>query len=176
MTFAVLFVVQKVQAQDIPQSEPTKEHEFLKKFVGKWEVETKGQAGEGQPEVAMNGTMEASMFGKFWMVNNCSYDMSGTPVMKGIQTIGYDADKKKYVGTWIDTMLNKMWMYEGTVDESGNKIMLEAEGPDMTDPKKTAMFRDSYEFKSDDEIIATSEVRVNGKWVTMMTGTAKRKK
>lgn len=45
----------------------------------------------------------------------------GTP-MCGIQTIGYDATKKKYVGTWVDSMMNYLWLYEGNVDETGNKL------------------------------------------------------
>lgn len=173
----ILFLVQKIQAQEIPNSEPTKEHEFLKKFVGQWEVKSKGSAGEGQDAVVMTGTMDSKMFGRFWLVNNCSYDMNGTPMMKAVQTLGYDPEKKKYIGTWIDTMMNKMWIYEGTVNDAGTKIVLEADGPHMTEPGKTMKFRDAFEFKSDDEIIATSMFQGDdGEWTMMMTGTATRKK
>jgi hypothetical protein len=42
---------------------------------------------------------------------------------------------------------------------------------------KLAKFRDVYEFKSQDEIATTSQMQgEDGKWITFMTGTAKRKK
>ena len=81
------------------------------------------------------------------------------------------------MGTWIDTMMNHMWHYEGSVDESGTKLVLVAEGPDMMVEGKTTKYRDSYEFKSADLAIATSEMmNADGKWVTFMTGEVKRKK
>ena len=62
-----------------------------------------------------------------------------------------------------------------SVNEAGNKLMLEAEGPSMTG-EGTTKYRDSYEFKDENTIIATSEIMgPDGKWVTMMEGTAKRR-
>jgi hypothetical protein len=46
----------------------------------------------------------------------------------------------------------------------------------MTQPGKTANYRDSYEFKSADEIVVTSETIIDGEWVTFMHGTMTRKK
>jgi hypothetical protein len=98
----------------------------------------------------------------------------GTP-MTAIQTIGYDAQKKRYVGTWIDSMLGYLWKYTGTVDKTGNKLTLEAEGPNFMTGKGTALYRDVYEFKSADHILATSFAKdENGKWVQFVTGHSKR--
>lgn len=97
--------------------------------------------------------------------------------MRGIQTIGYDATKKKYVGTWVDSMMNYLWLYEGNVDETGNKLTLEAEGPNFMADGKLTRFRDAYEFKSPDHIIVSSSMlSEDGKWITFMTGESSRKK
>src|SRR5690606_19848670 len=97
--------------------------------------------------------------------------------IEAVQTIGYDPKKKKYIGTYTDSMMSHMWIYEGTVDETGKILTLEAEGPNMMEPGKTAMFRDIYEFKSKDEIVATAQYQdPEGNWVTMMKGTSKRVK
>jgi hypothetical protein len=155
---------------------PQKEHEWLAQFVGEWDSDSEGTAGPGQPPMKCKGTMTSKKLGDFWIVNNLTGDMMGTE-MKGLQTIGYDAEKKKYVGTWVDNMMGHMWKYEGTVDASGKKLVLEAEGPNMLVPGKMAKYRDSYEFKSKDHIVATSEMLGDdGKWVQFMKGDVKRKK
>ena len=47
----------------------------------------------------------------------------------------------------------------------------------MMDAGKMTKYRDAYEFKSDDVMIATSSMQgEDGKWITFMTGEAKRKK
>ena len=97
--------------------------------------------------------------------------------MTAVQTIGYDEAKKKYVGTWVDSMMNHLWRYEGSVDDSGKILTLEADGPNFMAAGKTTKFRDAYEFKSTDHIVATSSMRTDdGKWVTFMTGQVRRVK
>jgi hypothetical protein len=155
---------------------PEKEHQWLHQFVGSWVTESKGTMGPDQPPIETTGTLTSKMLGEFWVVNQMVGDFMGTQ-MNGIQTIGYDATKKKYIGTWVDSMAGHMWVYEGTVDETGKILTLEADGPNFMDAGKTTKFQDIYEFKSADEMVMTSKMLgTDGKWVTFMTGTAKRKK
>jgi hypothetical protein len=175
--FATLCATSALVAQELPEfPKPQKEHELLQKFVGEWESHSKASPGPGQPEMECSGTMKSRMLGGFWVISENEGDMAGMK-FSAIQTIGYDAEKKKYVGTWVDSMMNHMWKYEGTVDASGKKLTLEAEGPDMSNPGKTAKYRDAYDFKSKDEIAISSEMQgADGKWITFMTGIAKRTK
>lgn len=160
-------------AQEQPEFPgPEKEHQLLKRFVGEWETTSKGSMGTDSPPMECSGTIESRMIGEFWVVN----EMQGTPQgmpMRGMQTIGYDPAKKKYVGTWVDSMMNHLWLYEGTIDESGNKLTLEAEGPDFMADGKLTKFRDAYEFRTPDHIIVTSSMLgKDGQWITFMTGDA----
>lgn len=160
-------------AQEALQSTPLEEHKWLQKFDGTWTSESKGTMGPDQPEIQCSGTMTCRVLGNFWIMNEWTNEMQGASLI-GIQTIGYDPNKKKYVGTWVDNMMNHMWQYEGVVVDR-KKLILEAKGPNFTAPGKEAMFRDSYEFLSDNEIRVTSEMQgEDGKWITFMTGTAKR--
>lgn len=155
---------------------PEKEHQWLEQFVGEWETESEGSMGPDQPVMQCKGTMNCRMLGGFWVVNEMNADMMGTP-MTGIQTIGYNGEKSKYVGTWVDSMMNHMWQYEGTVDKSGKILTLEAEGPNFMAEGKTTKFRDAYEIKSSDHIIAISSMLgEDGKWVVFMTGNMRRAK
>jgi hypothetical protein len=176
---AVAFVVSMhstLLAQQPELPGPEKEHQWLKQFVGKWEMKSEASIGPDQPPLKGEGTMTTRMLGDLWVVNEITVEMMGTKVT-GIQTIGYDPAKKKYVGTWVDSMVNYMWKYEGTVDKSGQTLTLEAEGPNYSAKGKLTKFRDAYEFKSADHIIATSLMLTeDGKWVTFMTGSMRRKK
>ncbi|QDU56647.1 DUF1579 domain-containing protein [Aeoliella mucimassa] len=163
-------------AQEPPEFPgPEKEHQWLQQFAGEWTTTSKGSIGPDQPPMECSGTIKSRMIGEFWVVNEMKSTIQGDS-MQGLQTIGYDASKKKYVGTWVDSMMNHMWIYEGTVDESGSKLTLEAEGPNFMAPGKLTKFRDAYEFKTPDHIIVTSSMLgEDGKWITFMTGDSVRK-
>lgn len=163
-----------VHAQEFPGPEP--EHEFLKKFAGTWKSNAECFMGEGKPPMKTESTIKARMIGPFWVVSEID-GVAGGATVKAMQTIGFDADKKKYVGTWVDSMLGYLWHYEGTLDESGKKLVLETTGPNFMTGKGTSKFRDVYEFKDDDSVLATSFVQdENGKWVQFVTAQTKRVK
>ena len=164
-------------AQEFPNfPKPTKQHEFLKQFAGEWETNSESVMAEGQPAMKCQGKIQAKMLGGFWVVLELESDMMGMKI-NALQTIGYDDTSKKYVGTWVDSMMNHLWKYEGTVDATGKILTLESEGPNFLEAGKTAKYRDVYEFKSKDLIITTSLAQdKDGEWITFMTGTAKRKK
>ena len=172
-----LMMVARLSAQELPQfPQPTKEHQLLQKFVGEWESTAEGKMGPDQPVMTCKGTATSRMLGGFWLVTENDNEMMGMKIV-AVQTIGYDPAKKKYIGTWVDSMINHMWEYEGTVDAAGKKLTLEAEGPNFVAAGKTAKFRDAYEFKSPDHIEVTSSMQgEDGKWVEFMTGQLRRKK
>ncbi|MFN0135297.1 MAG: DUF1579 domain-containing protein [Phycisphaerae bacterium] len=158
--------------QDMPKpAGPAKEHAFLKQFVGEWTSEWEMMAGPDQPPMKAKGSASGRMIGDFWSVTDVKADWTMGP-MSAVLTIGYNPEKKKYVGTWVDSMMNHMWVYEGEVDAAGKVLALNADGPDMTNPSKTAKFRDSFEFKDADNFVLTSEAQdKDGKW--MKIGAAK---
>ena len=173
----VVTIAATVRAQELPQIPgPEKEHQFLQQFAGQWSTISKAEMGSGQPAVECTGSIRARMIGGLWVVNEIRTEMAGTSVI-GLQTIGYDPAKKKYVGTWVDSMVNHLWHYEGTVDETGRILTLEAEGPNLMAAGKLTKFQDIYEFKSADEIAASSRMLdPDGNWITFMSGTATRQR
>ncbi|MEW4487428.1 DUF1579 domain-containing protein [Thalassoglobus sp. JC818] len=174
LIFSMLMCVVAVGQETPDFPTPGPEHEWLEKFVGNWALTSKAKMGPDQPDLECSGKMECQMLGGFWLINKMNNEMLGS-TMKGVQTIGYDPAKKKYVGTWVDSVTSTFWVYEGTVNEAGNKITLEADGPNMMIPGETSTFRDSYEFLSPDHVVVTSSMKGdNGEWITFMSGDAKR--
>lgn len=153
-----------------PAAEPTPEHQWLEKFSGEWEVTNKAFDPDGNEIMTCEGSYSARMLGSFWLIGDAIGEWAGTKV-HAVQTIGYDSEHKQYVGTWIDSVSDHMWEYTGSLNESKTKLTLEAEGPNFMGDGKMTKFRDAYEFKSPDHIVATSSMLGNdGKWVEFMRG------
>jgi hypothetical protein len=173
--FVVVVLSAPAGAQEAPAvPTPTKEHEWLKQLVGEWETEAEMVVEPGKPPVKSKGTETVRLLGGFWLVSEMHGDCLGVPVT-GIMTVGYDPQKKKYVGTFVCSMCDLLFKYEGTVN--GKVLTLECDGPSPTDPTKTVRMRDVLELKDKDTRTLTSSLLgEDGKWVVFMTATAKRKK
>lgn len=173
-SLAVISGVAWAQLPEMPKPKP--EHAWLEKFVGEWTTDSKGTIGPDQPPMECKGSLTSRKLGGFWVMNEMKGDMAGSPMI-GVQTIGYDENKKKYVGTWVDSVSDFMWKYEGTVDKTGKILTLEADGPNFAEPGKQTKFQDIYQFNSNDEMIITTKMLgSDGKWTTFMSGIAKKKK
>ena len=164
-------------AQEVPTAETTSpEHAVLKRFEGEWKVTSKTNESPDVPAQVVEGHISSKMLGELWVINEMSSKLGETTV-RGVQTLGYDPKQKKYIGTWVDSMTNRMWHYQGTLDDSGKILTLEAEGPGIAGEGSKAMYRDVYEFKTEDHIIATSKVQGDdGEWITFMTGDCRKEK
>jgi hypothetical protein len=116
--------------------------------------------------------------GDIWIVSNLEGEMpGGAGKMHGMMTVGFDATKGKYIGTWVDSVMPHMWIYEGSLDETGKILTLNAVGPNMMTGVGTANYRDITEFKTPDHRVLTSQAEgPDGMWVTFMTANYTRKK
>ena len=157
----------------LPQAGP--EHAWLQQLVGEWTSETEAYMEPGKPPIKSIGTESIQPLGKFWTISEIKSTMMDMP-FSGNFTLGYDTDKKKYVGTWVDSMTGHLWNYEGSVDATGKILTLETEGQCPMRPGKLSKFKEVVEIKSPDhKIFSSSILGDDGKWVTMMTSHAHRK-
>ena len=161
----------------LPQMpEPTKEHAWLHQAVGEWDTEGEASMGPDGPKITCKGRETVRAVGKFWTVTENKMTVMEMP-MTGIMTLGYDPEKKKYVGTWVDSMTSHLWHYTGTVDAAGKRLTLEAEGPSMAAPGKLAKYRETIEFTDKDHKVFTSSIQDDdGTWVQFMTMKGTRRK
>jgi hypothetical protein len=133
------------------KTEPQREHQWLQKLVGEWTYESDGPTKPGQPPAKCTGTESVRSLGGFWVLADGQGEMPGGGDATMILTLGYDRTKKRYVGTWIGSMMDHLWVYEGAVDV-------------------TAKYKEIIEFKSDDHRVFTSHMLgEDGNWQTMMT-------
>jgi len=176
---AALFLRAAPDEKEMPL--PTKEHEWFRQLEGSWAGEMDMLVDPMNPTKAPEKPLKSkvtestTLLGGFWALAAVKGEMMGQ-AFEGRGQYGYDAAKKKYIGTWIDSMMPHLWEYEGSLDPSGKVLTLEAMGPDCVNPTAMTRYRDVHEIIDKDTRRMTSAVQREGKWVPVMRGELKRTK
>jgi hypothetical protein len=145
----------------------TREQVFLRKLVGCWEGVA--DATSSNPERAVWRENIHSVYDA-WYVGEGHGAMPGGGSATTLLIVGFDRDRGKFVGSWVDTMMNHVWVYEGALDETGRTLVLETSGPDVAAPERTARYRERIAFEDGDNRIFSSEIEgEDGGWKTLMT-------
>jgi hypothetical protein len=150
------------QEHKMPQAQ--KEHQWLKQLVGEWDADVEMFMEEGKPAQKSKGTESGRMLGDFWAVMENKGEFQGKAFV-GIFTLGYDADKKQFVGTWQDSMSPYLWQYMGKLDASGKTLTLDSQGPCPEEGGKMVKVRETIEVQSPEHKVFTSMREKDGKWV-----------
>jgi hypothetical protein len=149
--------------------EPQKEHQWLQKLVGEWTSEVEA-AEPGKPAEMCKGTERVRSLGGLWIVAEGQGEMPGGGTATMLMTLGYDPQARRFVGTWVGSMMTHMWVYDGALDAAERVLSLHAEGPDMSVEGKTAKYKDVIELVSDDHRVLTSHMLGDdGAWHQFMT-------
>jgi uncharacterized protein DUF1579 len=166
------------QATPKMQAEPEKEHQWLQQLVGEWTMEGEAIMGPDQPPQKFEGTESVRPVGGLWILGEGKGQVpDGTP-STSIMTLGYDSQKKRFVGTFITSMMSHLWIYDdGELDEAARKLTLNAEGPGMSGDGSMAKYKDVIELKSDDHRVLSSHyLGDDGNWHHFMTAHYRRTK
>ena len=171
-------VIEKKELDCGMKAEPQQEHHWLQKLVGDWICEGEAAMEPGKPPVKWTSTETVQSVGGVWIVAEAKGEMPGTGEQTTtLLTLGYDPQKKRFVGTFIGSMMTNLWVYDGAMDASGKVLTLDTEGPNMAGEGKLAKYQDIVEIKSDDQRVLRSQMLgEDGKWNQVMTATYRRKK
>ena len=142
-----LCVATPALAQTPPVPQPGPEHEMLKKDVGTWDATVEMFMGPpgGAPAVS-KGTETVTMLGGLWQITEFKSEMMGQP-FEGRGAMGFDPAKKKFVGTWVDSMTPGYYTVEGAYDPATKTLTGTMEGPDpsgaVVKTKETTEWKDA---------------------------------
>lgn len=101
---------------------PGAPHKALEGLAGSWTVATKYWMAPGAPPIEAAGTSENKMIlGGRYLEQRYESTMMGQP-FSGIGVTGYDNYKKRFVGSWVDSMGTGILTNSGTADKTGKKI------------------------------------------------------
>ncbi len=142
---------------------PRAEHAFLNRLVGRWQV-TAAEMSDGSDWIE-----EVRSLNGIWFVAEGRGNMpDGTPAVT-VLTLGHNSATGRYTGSWIGTMMENMWVYDGDVSEDGSTLSLYTRGPSFDDPSVMQDYREQLILTGDDTRIFTSSAKQpDGGWHTFM--------
>ena len=131
---AGLVVPVAVVAQEMPPPpKPGPEHELLKMDAGTWDAVVEVTMAPGAPPAKSTG-VETSVLGcgGLCLITDFKGEMMPGQTFEGHGVATYDPAKKKYVGSWTDSMSTGLSVTETSYDAAAKKSTGWMEGPDMT--------------------------------------------
>jgi hypothetical protein len=112
-----------------------------------------------------------------WTVAEGTCEMPGGGTGTTLMTLGYDPQRKRYVGTWVGSMMSHLWIYDGELDAAKRVLTLESEGPSMAGDGSMSKYRDVIEIIDDNHRTLSSYMPTDdGKWQNFMTAHYRREK
>lgn len=115
-----------------PMPKPGPEHALFKEAEGVWDAKVESWMAPGQPPTVSAGTETNRVgCGGMCLITDFKGSFMNTP-FAGHGTETYDIGKKKYVGSWVDSMSAGLSVSESTYDPATKTMSGTMEGPDMT--------------------------------------------
>jgi hypothetical protein len=108
---------------------PTAEHQVLAAEEGTWDATIKSYTAgpEAEPMVSKGTEVITVLNGGLWVLSKFDGDFGGVK-FEGRGQFGYDPLKKKYVGSWIDSLSPTLSVLEGTYDAKIKTMTYVGEG------------------------------------------------
>lgn len=116
---------------------PTEEHKILAADAGTWDAVIKTYMGgpDAEPMTSKGTETNTVLTGGLWVCSEFKGEFGGMP-FEGRGQFGYDTLKKKYVGTWIDSMTPSISVLEGNYDAKTRTMTYEGDGVDAASKAK----------------------------------------
>jgi hypothetical protein len=120
-----------------PIIKPTAEHKILAADEGTWDATVKTfMGGPGSEPMVSKGTeVNTVMPGGLWVLSRFQGEFGGA-AFEGRGQFGYDTLKKKYVGTWLDSMSPTLSVLEGSYDPKTKTMTYVGDGVDPNSKTK----------------------------------------
>jgi hypothetical protein len=128
LTFALPLSIDLRAQEEMPQPGP--EHKKLEAGVGNWDCLCEMMGPDGQPQVSKAQSKAKMAPGGFWLLDTFTGEFMGMK-FTGFGATGYDPMKRKYIGTWMDSMSPFLMVSEGDYDASGKVLTMKGMAPGM---------------------------------------------
>jgi hypothetical protein len=145
------------------------EHRWLEQMVGEWTFEVEAAMEPGGEPMRDTGRESVRSLGGVWVIAEGRSD-GGDESHLSIMTLGFDPEKGRCVGSFVSSMMPHLWLYDGELDPSSSKVVLNSRGPSAAGDGTTADYHDTIEFVSPDHRVLTSSYQdAGGEWRHFMT-------
>jgi hypothetical protein len=116
-----------------PMPKPGPEHEVLKMDVGTWDASVEVPTAPGAPPMTSKGVeVDTLGCGGLCLITDFKGELMPGVTFQGHGLTTWDSMKKKYAGSWTDSMSTGLAITEGTYDAAAKKATGSMVGPNMT--------------------------------------------
>jgi hypothetical protein len=165
------------QEDIVNQIQATDQHWWLRKLIGRWTYEHPHPAADGQPGQVLRGVEQFRAIGPLWVQGEATGPMPDGGEAISLMTLGFDPATKRFVGTWVGSVMPNLWVYDGELDANGKTLRLYSNGPAMDGSSRTEPYMDVIEFITDDHRTLTGHTRADdGTWKAFMEGHYRRQR
>ena len=175
--FGLLALAVPARAQEMPIPKPGPEHQVLKADEGTWDAVIEFVPGPGAPAMTSKGVETDRMScGGLCLVTDFKGEMVPGTSFEGHGVSTWDPAKKKYVGSWTDSMSQGLAVSEGAWDPASKQMTGWMEGPDMTGKVVKMKSVVEYRDNGNTRVMTMNGPGPDGKEVQMMKITYTRRK
>lgn len=148
---------------------PGPEHRWLERLVGEWEFTPPPPPDLPAPPGGSKLVQRFRSLHGTWVMGESDMPVPDGTMGTAIITLGYDPARGRFTGTWIGSMMNHLWVYDGVLDADRRVLSLETTGPAMDGSNRMQPYRDSVELVDDDHYVLRSAVQDDsGEWREFM--------
>jgi hypothetical protein len=125
--------VPNASAQMPPPPKPGPEHAVFKMDVGTWDAVVETMQAPGAPPAKSKGVEVNTLgCGGLCLISDFKGELAPGAAFHGHGVTTWDVTKKKYRGSWTDSMSQGLLIGESSWDAANKKITGTMEGPDAT--------------------------------------------
>ena len=117
-------------------AQPGEEHAWLRRLIGAWKAEAKFWSKPGEPPQESEGKQTNEWLLGERFVRSVYEGETPWGEFTGMAIDGFDRQKGKYVGIWIDSMSTVMMVFEGAVEGNVRTMVAELADPMTGEPVK----------------------------------------
>jgi hypothetical protein len=128
----VVTVAFAIPAHGQAPPQPGPEHEILKMEAGTWDAAIDMAAPDGTTAQSKGVQVDTLGCGGLCLISEFKGELMPGMMFEGHGVTTFDRTKKKYVGSWTDSMSTGLSVSEGTYDAATKTMTSWMEGPDMT--------------------------------------------
>lgn len=142
---------------------PREDHAFLNRMIGRWQVSA-ADMSDGSDWVETVRSLHG-----IWFLAEGHGRMPTGQEATTLLTLGHNGQTGKYTGSWIGSMMEYLWTYEGELSADGQTLNLYAKGPSFADSNVMQDYREQIIFTDDDNrIFISSSLQPDGSWSEFM--------
>ena len=125
--------------------------------------------GPNEPPMTTEGSETVRSLGGLWTLGEGTMgegDCGGVSIM----TLGYNPQLKRFVGSFVASVMTHFWPYEGMLDADRKILALDSSGPCFSGDGTILKYQDRIEFIDDDHRTLTAFQQLpSGEWRQFMT-------